>query len=327
MQTAATYDLHKLISELIKVETGLIEIYLFGSRAHGTGSMRSDCDLLVRIDPASNVKSTRLLKFALERCPALDFFVCSDSRAVSVTNDSFVYASSFHTLLNRLGAKALWSRDSGFEPEAPFEPNGWTFEASEGVSFVPTVLPDAALTDFYWQEKMERTEAAGLPVSPFLGETVARAEAQLIEVARRMIFQQTDLGQRGIAKDGWTVNLQSEYDCQNLWYSVVKPWLPSLAREEVAVRFDDQEKLADFSLFENRIIVEMKFIDSPAKKAEVVKTLDGLQRFYSRNVNVTALLFLVFVKVGVSIDAPRWEADYSFKTTSPTVTTVVIFVP
>jgi hypothetical protein len=142
-----------------------------------------------------------------------------------------------------------------------------------------------------------------------------------------MIFQPDQLGPRGAARSGWTVNLSSEYDCQNLFYTVVKPWLPGVGREEVTVRFDDHEKRADFSLFEGKLVVEMKFIDSNAKKSEVVKTLDGLARFYSRNANVGCLLFIIFVKENIVLDDRRWEYDYSFRTTSPQVITIVVRIP
>jgi hypothetical protein len=132
------------------------------------------------------------------------------------------------------------------------------------------------------------------------------AAAHIAEIARRMIFRSDQLDQKGDAKNGWTVNLSSKYDCQNLFFTVVKPWLPGLDREEVAIRFDDQEKIADFDLFEKRLIIEMKFIDSAAKKAEVVKTLDGLSRFYAGNANVGCLLFIIFVKPNVDLDDARW---------------------
>jgi hypothetical protein len=154
-----------------------------------------------------------------------------------------------------------------------------------------------------------------------------KADAQISDVARRMIFRSDQLGQRGFAKSGWTVNLSSEYDCQNLFFTVVKPWLSGLAREEVTVHFDDQAKQADFSLFEGHLVIEMKFIDSPGKKAEVVKTLDGLRRFYARNANVGCLLFIIFAKRGVTLDDARWEADYSFRATAPQVVTIIVRIP
>ena len=37
-----------------------------------------------------------------------------------------------------------------------------------------------------------------------------------------MLFRREDLGKKGAAKDGWTVDLQSEYDFQNLFFTVIK---------------------------------------------------------------------------------------------------------
>jgi hypothetical protein len=142
-----------------------------------------------------------------------------------------------------------------------------------------------------------------------------------------MAFKSSDLGQKGLAKTGWTVNLASEYDCQNLFFTVLKPWLPSLGREEIAVRYDGQSKLSDFSLFDGKMIIEMKFIDSSGKKNEVVKTLAGLSSFYAHNANVGALLFVIFVTHDVAVDEPKWESDFSFDTHHPFVRALVVRLP
>jgi predicted nucleotidyltransferase len=324
MMKTIDYNLRSLLEELVERESGITELYVFGSRAYGTGSLRSDCDVLVRADPRMNVKASRLRDFAIERCPALDLFLCIDARAVSAANDSFVYASTFEDLVDKLDAIKLWVRDGGFEAFGFPVSGNWTFQAAGQVDFVHTSLPDGPIADLAWQLKIKNAEAAGLPTQPFIGDSLMKAVAQVSDIARRMIFQRCQLGQRGFAKDGWTVNLSSEYDCQNLFFTVVKPWLPGLGREETAIHFDDQAKRADFSLFEGRLVIEMKFIDSPGKKAEVVKTLDGLSRFYARNANIGCLLIIIFVKHDVSLDASKWEADYSFKTTAPQVVTIVV---
>jgi hypothetical protein len=139
-----------------------------------------------------------------------------------------------------------------------------------------------------------------------------------------MVMRPSELGQKGAAKSGWTVNLSSEYDCRNLFLSVVKPWIPSLAREETEIVYDDQKKISDFSLFEGKLIVEIKYIDSEDKKRDVVKTLDGLSRFYSRNANVSCLLMLIYTAVSVKLDRDKWESDYTFYATKPTVVTKVL---
>jgi hypothetical protein len=282
---------------------------------------------LVQADPLVQVKASSLRDFALLRCPALDLFLCTDARAVSAANDSFVYARSFEDLVVKLDAVKLWTRADGF-CQFSFPTSGdWTFEAASDVDFVPTTLPDGLIADLAWQSKIKQTEAAGLPTQPFIGDSLGMAVSHISAVARRMVFRADQLGQKGVAAHGWTVDLSSEYDCQNLFFTVLKPWLPELAREEVTIRFDDQKKLSDFSLFEGRLVIEMKFIDSSRKKAEVVKTLDGLARFYSRNSNIGCLLIIVFVKAGVTLDDARWETDYSFRSVAPQVITVVIRIP
>ncbi|PDT76601.1 hypothetical protein [Bradyrhizobium sp. C9] len=327
MKRTVKYDLFALLTELVEREPGISELYLFGSRQYGTGSLRSDCDILLRAEPDADVKQSRLRDFALEKCPALDFFLCTEARAVSAANDSFVYAPTFKELVTRLDAVRLWTRRSGFEDFLFRRSGDWTFEAAAEVDFIHTTLPDALITNLAWQRKIEQTEAIGLPVRPFIGDTLDKAVSQIVAVVRDMIRRSEDLEPRGNAKGGWTVNLQSEYDCQNLFLTVVKPWLPTLAREESLVQFDGQEKRHDFSLFEGKLIIEMKFIDSLAKKAEVVKTLDGLARLYSRASNVQCVLMIIFVKEGVALDAAKWETDYSLRAKSPHVTTMVIRIP
>jgi predicted nucleotidyltransferase len=329
-RATVTHNLRALLKKLVANERGIVELYLFGSRRYGTGSLRSDCDIIVRADPHAHVRASNLRDFALERCPALDLFLCTDARAVSAANDSSVNAASFEDLVRKLDAVKLWSRAGRFENFAFPISGNWTFKTASQVDFMASVLPDGAdewLHNLAWRRKMEKVEDEGLPTDPFIGDTLPKAVAHISDIARRMIFPSNELGQRGGAKDGWTVNLSSEYDCQNLFFTVVKPWLPGLGREEVVISFDDQKKSADFNLFEGRLVIEMKYVDSPAKKAEVVKTLDGLSRFYARNANVGCLLFIILVKHGIELDDARWEADYSFGTMAPQVVTIVVRIP
>lgn len=321
------YDLREILDDLIEREAGITELYLFGSRQYGTGSLRSDCDILVRAEPNADVKQSKLRDFAIEQCPALDLFLCTEARAVSAANDSFVYAPTFQELVTRLDAACLWTRRGGFEDFKFRISRDWTFETATEVEFINSVLPDGFVGDLAWQQKIRQTEAEGLPIRPFIGDTFEKAVVQISEVVRGMIFQGRDLEPRGNAKDGWTVNLSSEYDCQNLFLTVVKPWLPMLAREESLVQFDGQEKRHDFSLFEGKLIVEIKYIDSSPKKAEVVKTLDGLARFYARASNVQCILMIIFVKQGVILDDAKWQADYSTRTSKPQIATIVIRIP
>lgn len=321
------FNLKELLSILVGAHSGIEQIYLFGSRAYNTGSLRSDCDLLVRIAPTKITRASDLRDFSLSQCPALDFFLCADARATSCSNDSFVYAATFEELILKLDAVALWTRSGGFTDFAFADSGNWVFETGFLVEFVPTGLPDAYIGEQSWYEKIKAVEAEGLPVRPFIGDTLPKAVAEISDVARAMILRPRDLGQRGVAKSGWTVNLQSEYDCQNLFFTVIKPWLPALGREEIVIRYDDQDKRSDFSLFRGKLIVEMKFIDSDQKKREVVKTLEGLSGFYARNNNVGCLLMIIYVKAGVALDALKWESEFTYMNKSPVVITMVVVVP
>jgi predicted nucleotidyltransferase len=321
------HDLKSLLVALVKAQPCIEEIYLFGSRAYHTGSLRSDCDLLVRVAREKNVKASDLRDYAAEHCEALDLFVCADARAVSCANDSFVYAETFESLAAKLDAILLWNRSDGFTDFAFADTGSWLFRTAASVSFILTTLPDSVLTEQAWMGKIRAVEQNGLPARPYIGDTLPKAATMIEELVRSMVFGPADLGQRGRARGGWSVDLQSEYDCQNLFYTVVKPWLPELGREEVEIYFDDQAKRSDFSLFQGRLIIEMKFIESENKKREVVKTLDGLKRFYTRNANVGCLLMVIYVKGGVAVDAAKWQAEFSHRTESPSVSTIVVPIP
>jgi predicted nucleotidyltransferase len=327
VQEVSKFDLKGLLSDLLSGQPAILEIYLFGSRAYRTGSLRSDCDLIVRGSVESHIRSSELRNFAMAKCPALDFFIVEGARATSCMNDSFVRAASFEELVDKLDAILLWSKSDGFaEFEFDFEVK-WVFSTSIDVVHIPTVLPSGHIAELSWQTLIKRAEQSGLPVRPFIGETIDKATAQISDVLQRILMRPSDLGQRGQARCGWTVSLADEYDCQNLFFTVVKPWLPQLEREEVELVYDDQKKISDFSLFEGKLVIELKHVDSDQKKREVIKTLDGLSRFYSRNANVVCLLMVIFVASSVSLDDSKWETDYTFFTKTPRIITKVLRLP
>lgn len=327
VQEVAKFNLKLLLTDLINSQPAILEIYLFGSRAYRTGSLRSDCDLLVRGNDSSHIRSSDLRNFAMKKCPALDFFIASGGRATSCMNDSFVMADSFADLVNKLDAILLWSKASGFsEFEFDFEAK-WVFSTSIDVVHAATVLPSGHIRELSWQTLIKRAEQSGLPCRPFIGETIDKASAQIMDVLQRILMRPSDLGPRGQARTGWTVNLSDEYDCQNLFFLVMKPWLPELGREEIEIIYDGQKKISDFSLFQGKLIIEFKHVDSNQKKQEVVKTLDGLTRFYSQNANVVCLLMVIFVAKSVELDDHKWEADYTFFGKTPRVITKILRLP
>jgi predicted nucleotidyltransferase len=120
------YDLRVLIEQLVHENAQIDSIHIFGSRAYETQSLRSDCDLLIHTAEGTHLKPSTLREFAMEHCPAIDFFLVSGTKAVSVVNDSFVEAKSFADLVIRLDAISLWKRTEGFSSTR----RNWVFQTS-----------------------------------------------------------------------------------------------------------------------------------------------------------------------------------------------------
>ena len=238
-----TINLKKVSEQLVSTFPTIDTIALFGSRRFKTKSIRSDIDLLITASGFIKPASVRL--FAEMFCPALDIFVLDNGRAVSCMNESFVQAGSNSDLKGMLQAIEFWTKGSGIcDVDVP-----WEHEISLSVNYVMTALPNRIMIDGSTQKFFELVESVGYPTRPFLGTSASEITVFLSSVIQNMIMKQTDLGQRGQAKKGWTINMQSEYDFQNLFWIVTKPWLPTLAREEIEIKYDGQAKYSDFSLF------------------------------------------------------------------------------
>jgi predicted nucleotidyltransferase len=316
------YNLKDITQKLLKVIPDIKALYLFGSRRHNTRSIRSDIDILV--DSESYIKAVSCREFAENICPALDLFVIQGNRAISSMNESYVEAESVQDLIQKIDAKLFWDKNSGFVKNDKTE---WNFETAVGVRFPPSILPSSFLAHDIIKDYFERIEHTGLPSRPYIGDTFEDAAWYITKILKRMVLQPKDLCAKGVAKDGWTVKLSNEYDFQNLFWSVVKPWLPELAREEITITYDGQKKNADFNLFGNKIILEMKHIKDKGTKAAVVKTLAGLKDFYKAHLNAKVLIFALLVNEDVEIDIRKWHKDFSYLHTEPKVITRIIINP
>jgi CheY-like chemotaxis protein len=121
-----------------------------------------------------------------------------------------------------------------------------------------------------------------------------------------------------------TIKISSEYDFQNLIHLVLRPWIPSVEPENVAVIFDGNTKNADFSIKGNSVIIEAKYIDSTGKKNDTLKTLEGLKHFYKMNANVRLLMFVILVEKNVSIDKYKIESEFSQLISEPLISVRII---
>lgn len=133
------YDLGMLAEDLARTIPETSELYLFGSRARGTKSTRSDADILVVAD--EYIQPQRLREFSSENCKALDLFIVDGGKATSSQNESFIDAENFPALLTLLGAVRIWSRSEG-RAAANID---WRFKVREDVDFIPTALPNQVM--------------------------------------------------------------------------------------------------------------------------------------------------------------------------------------
>ena len=91
-------------------------------------------DLLIVADDQTAAEDLR--DFALEKCPALDFFLLDGAVATSCSNGSKVRGTSRKNLIERLDALLLWTATKGFA-ESDVD---WEFEVIKGMNPMMTTL-------------------------------------------------------------------------------------------------------------------------------------------------------------------------------------------
>lgn len=109
-----TIDLAAALMELQTEVPSLGSVWIFGSRVHQTGSVRSDIDLLATV--GSDVSLPKLATTVRTVEPYLDVFAVLGSAAVSVANNSRVEASSQSALREVVSATLVWDSASWVGP-------------------------------------------------------------------------------------------------------------------------------------------------------------------------------------------------------------------
>jgi len=297
----------------------LKSIYLFGSRNFKTGSVRSDIDLF--FETGEIIKPSKIREFIDEHCKALDIFLLDRGEARSVINESFIRGDDNGEVLRQCGAMKLWSSGKGLVQDNSIP---WKLRYASHVDFTKTVLPNAHMR-MSIDDLRTKLLSDGLPHDPVIGETEIEVAETLVKLAERITkFRRADFSNNGNARESFAVNPANEYDLQDLFWIASKPWVQAIAREEVAIVFDGQQKRSDFSISGSRFIVEMKFAKNSSDKRSIVKTLEGLSKFYSENANVTFLLFIIYARRAADIDSVQWEGRFSRSASSPKVLVKVI---
>lgn len=131
-------DLKEAIVPITQLD-GVLEIYLFGSRAYETGSLRSDIDILVY---APNGIRPYDIDNIMDQEEALDVFETVDKKnARSFANDSRLNRDD---IVKALDAVMLWSKDNGFSKDLLLRYNnqdvldGHRFEKSFISNYTPS---------------------------------------------------------------------------------------------------------------------------------------------------------------------------------------------
>lgn len=130
-------DLGDIADSLVEMFPDIKGLYIFGSRAFGTGSTRSDIDILVEYD--NHIRPAKMREFIEWQCKALDLFLIDkNNKAISTQNESYVQEDTFENLISKLNAKKFWEKGKGRLPiDIP-----WKQSVRSDIVFVPSALPE-----------------------------------------------------------------------------------------------------------------------------------------------------------------------------------------
>lgn len=296
-----TFNLKDFITKLVIKFPSIQECYLFGSRAYKTGSLRSDIDILLHTNkPLPQTEVTRFCRYYTP----IDLFVTTDCKtAISLTNGSAIDDNSGN-LIHKLDAILIWDKNNKFTEDKSLHKH----EILKDANFIPSILPIT----------YSPSEDNTIPKTE-LGYNWEIASTRIIDIVKNSMLVAKKLKTHTIAKNinSNTLKIKSEYDFQNYTYIILKPWINSMDPEPFTVKIDGNEKNADFSISNNTLIIEEKYIDSVGKKSSVIKTIDGLYNFYKTQPNVKVVLFLILFESSVVIDEKQLEEKYTDISATP----------
>lgn len=137
-----TVDLQDVIEQAVALLGDVSRIWLFGSRMHQTGSVRSDIDVLVERSSSAPISLAQVA--TLRRIePYIDWFSATGGVATSIANGSYVAAGSLDQLVEMLDAKLIWARGTNdFGVSVSMEHDVLTNSNPAMTQFEMTGLPD-----------------------------------------------------------------------------------------------------------------------------------------------------------------------------------------
>ena len=320
MQKTDIWHLKDIIQDIQARHPMVEEIYLFGSRAYGTSSRRSDIDLLaVCREPLPTRECNEWLN---DKYPPVDLFKTLDLNfAESVINGSILKRRGEAALTQQLEAILLWKRSIGFDKSF----DRWEQITDKNIPFTPTVGAPNIPKGY---ESVVRDYAKilgehGYP-NTLLGSTWPDIGFQIGAIVEHSLKVPGWFTERAKCFNKESIRLKSEYDFQNLIHIVLRPWIPTIEPEGTVIKFDGQDKRADFFDPKTGIVIEAKHICDASTKAAVLKTVQGLTSFYKTNPAARLLVFFVLVEPNVDMDDRKIEANFSEVTQQPAVVVKVV---
>ena len=313
-----TWDLQEIIASLVNHHPEIKEIYLFGSRAYKTGSLRSDVDLLAITD--GQLSFSMVNSWLHDEYPPVDLFTSYDrENAMSVVNGStvaFRKGGKYKDLMDQLDAIMLW--DSTNLYSATY--SDWKFQTANNVSFQMSIIPSYPMLDFdeTLNNALANLEASGIKTY-FAGSSWPEIAQSITNIVLRAMKKPVEFQKKARSYRFDQIKMDNEYDFHNMILGVLRPIFPDITMDPFMVRIDGAEKKADFGIANNKIVIEAKWIDDTSKKATVIKTLDGLGNFYSENSNVKVLIFLILYKSSVDVNEEMLNDKFSKMYSTPPV--------
>lgn len=321
MEFTKIWNLQEIIEELTEHYPVIDQVYLFGSRAYQTNSLRSDIDLLALTDGKA-LNDADINSWLPHQYKAVDLFWSYDGVvARSSANGSIIQfrkddPKDYQNLPDQLDAILLWDKAHGFYDGAPLQQ-----ESLADISFPMSIIPDKATADPKEAIAKALKQIAGRGVHTFFaGSTFREVSETIIDIIQTGMqkpgrFQTNSNSQFNFEK----IQLCNETDFQTFIHLLLRPLFKDIEPEPVTVIIDGNKKSADFGLNRNKIIIEAKWINTNGKKCDILKTLDGLQDFYSENPQVRSLIFLILYSKNVDLDEVVLTERFSKKYADPPI--------
>lgn len=316
------YNLKEIVNTITRLVDTVEDVYLFGSRAYKTCSLRSDIDLLIisNID----IPDIPLRDEVHQLYPPVDLFISTNYKsAKSMMNGSVLnLRKQYDSIINQIDAILLWSRESGFNDEGFYD---WNQNTKKDADFKMSILPSYPVTDVNKNicNILQGLHNAGI-YTFFAGTDYNEIAQTIINVIDCTFIMPQKYAKKAKNFSYDCIKIKQEYDFQNLVHMILRPMFPDIEPEPVEVIIDGNKKAADFGLLRNKIVIEAKHITDNSKKLEVLKTLDGLDKFYCENPNIQALAFLILYEEGTNVDPVILEGRYTDKFRSTPIFTKFI---